>query len=31
MKIVKEAVVDVKKMCEAVSCDYMCVECEQVA
>ena len=31
MKIVKEAVVDVTKMCEAVDCDYMCVECQQVA
>jgi hypothetical protein len=31
MRIVKEAVLDVKKMCEAVDCDYLCYECEQVA
>lgn len=31
MQTVKEAVLDVSKMCESVSCDYMCIECEQVA
>lgn len=31
MQIVKEAVLDVTKMCESVSCDYMCVECEVIA
>mgnify|MGYP002509122625 CR=1 FL=1 len=31
IEIVKEAVVDVTKMCEAVDCDYLCIECQQVA